>query len=111
MQSSVMKSVWLILFVVILVTGCNENDFTATNCYSCLKKLIQQEDPIEVWRYQLDGKAVYLLIPDCCDQFIKLFDSNYLLICSPSGGFSGHGDGLCPDFYQNSTDKELIWKR
>ena len=104
-----MKTAWLILFLMVLVTGCAEGDFTAPHYSSCLNKLIKNEDPEEIWRYQMEGKDVYLVIPACCDRFIKLFNPDCQLICSPSGGFSGNGDGLCLDFYKNASAKELVW--
>lgn len=105
-----MKAIGLVLLLLIVVTGCDEGDFMTPDYSSCLTKLIKHEDPAEVWRYQIEGKDVYLVIPACCDQFIKLFDTNCKLICSPSGGFSGKGDGTCPDFYQKAIVKELIWR-
>lgn len=103
-----MKSIWLILFLI-MCPGCEENLDLAPGCSSCLKNLIRKGDTVAVWRYQMEGKDVYLLIPTCCDKYIKAFDTNCKLICIPSGGFSGKGDGSCPDFNTKAIGKELIW--
>ena len=105
-----MKTVWLILFLILAVTGCDEGDFLVPKYPSCLAKLIKHGDPVEIWRYQVEEEDFYLVMPNCCDQLIKLFDTNCKLICSPSGGFSGKGDGTCPDFFQKAIAKELIWR-
>jgi hypothetical protein len=53
---------------------------------------------------------VFLVVPDCCDQYISVYSSECALICSPSGGFSGKGDGKCLDFYQEAKEGLLLWK-
>jgi hypothetical protein len=39
-----------------------------------------------------------------------LYDAAGKSMCAPDGGFSGQGDGKCPDFFQASGNKKLIWK-
>lgn len=79
----------------------------------CLKKLIRNSTPKvnEVYSYFYNGNIVYLVIPDCCDAYISLYDKNCNFICAPSGGFTGKGDGKCVDFYDKATNKTLVWKK
>lgn len=42
------------------------------------------------------GKRGYLIPSPCCDRFDFLYDSKGAILCAPSGGFGGRGDGSCP---------------
>lgn len=64
----------------------------------------------EVAEYLYYNKRVFLFTSDCCDQYIQLYDENCNYICAPSGGITGHGDGLCTDFYTSATFIKQIWK-
>lgn len=54
-------------------------------------------------------KTVYLLPPRCCDIQSILYNLEGEVICNPSGGLSGNGDGRCTDFIFNS-DSTIIWE-
>jgi hypothetical protein len=56
------------------------------------------------------GKKVYLFSADCCDQFNYLYDKDCNVICAPSGGFTGRGDGACANFKEMATDETLVWQ-
>ena len=43
------------------------------------------------------GKPAYLIPSPCCDKFDYLYDSKGVILCAPSGGFAGDGDGSCPE--------------
>ena len=45
--------------------------------------------PIQIDEYEYNGKKVYLVIADCCDQYNVLFDDNCKGFCAPSGGLTG----------------------
>jgi hypothetical protein len=66
--------------------------------------------PQSIWRYDYKGQSVYYVPPQCCDQFSTLYDANGNGICAPDGGFSGTGDGHCPDFFKERKNEKLIWK-
>jgi hypothetical protein len=66
--------------------------------------------PQSIYRYTYDGRTVYYVPPTCCDQLSTLYDVDGNVICAPDGGFSGKGDGRCPDFLEQATDKVLIWE-
>jgi len=43
------------------------------------------------------GNSAYLIPSPCCDKFDYLYDSRGVILCAPSGGFTGLGDGSCPE--------------
>lgn len=52
---------------------------------------------IAVWEWPYQGRTVYEVQPGCCDRFNELYDAKGTYLCAPSGGFTGRGDGKCPD--------------
>ena len=66
--------------------------------------------PQSIWRYEYKGQVVYYVPPQCCDQFSALYDTKGSIICAPDGGFTGTGDGHCPDFFPERKNEKLIWK-
>jgi hypothetical protein len=66
--------------------------------------------PQSIWRYEYNGETVYYIPPQCCDQFSTLYDAQGSIICAPDGGFTGGGDGRCPDFFEKRSGEKLIWK-
>lgn len=66
--------------------------------------------PQSIWSYEYNGQTVYYIPPQCCDQFSILYDSTGYIICAPDGGFTGRGDGQCPDFFQERKNECLIWQ-
>ena len=107
-----MKSV-IVFFMSFLIglTSCEQIDLPS-DAPNCVKKLIRGSNgtPQAVWRYQYQGETVYQVIPDCCDQYISVYSSNCDFICAPSGGYSGKGDGKCPNFNDEATEGVMIWK-
>jgi hypothetical protein len=103
----------IFLSALILLTGlfrCDPNN-THGDVPVCVRDLIQKDpQPKEVWRYTYQGEPVFLVVPDCCDQYISVYSSKCVLICSPGGGITGKGDGKCPDFYQEAKEGLLLWK-
>lgn len=66
--------------------------------------------PGSVWQYEYNHAIVYYIPSYCCDIPGRLLDSNCRLICSPDGGYTGKGDGKCPDFFEKRTNGKLIWQ-
>lgn len=66
--------------------------------------------PQSIWRYDYKGQTVYYVPAQCCDQFSVLYDSKGNVICAPDGGFTGGGDGRCPDFFRERKNEVLIWR-
>jgi hypothetical protein len=94
---------------------------------------------IKIWDYQtkpvsnpprtiikttFEGKSVYYVPPVCCDIPSELYAEDGALLCYPSGGFTGAGDGKCPRFkleyegvllnnnkYNNKdTKNSIVWQ-
>ncbi len=84
---------------------------------ACVQKLIDDGNketpstaPTQVDEYIYKDKKVYLAIAHCCDFFNLLYDENCKEICAPTGGFTGKGDGKCPDFEKEAKYIRTIWK-
>lgn len=67
-------------------------------------------NPDKIMSYKYKGKTVYLAVMPCCDQMNLLLDSKGIQICSPSGGFSGHGDGKCTDFEKKKSAEKVLFE-
>ena len=52
------------------------------------------------------GKPAYLIPSLCCDKFNYLYDSKGVILCAPSGGFAGSGDGSCPEVLRTASAKD-----
>jgi hypothetical protein len=66
--------------------------------------------PLQVDEYSFNSKTVYLVTPPCCDFFNEVYDDSCKIICAPSGGITGKGDGKCPDFFKSATFVKTLWK-
>lgn len=75
-----------------------------------LKKQPVQNPPATIYQYRYGGKTVYAFNAPCCDEYNVVVDADCRYLCAPSGGFSGRGDGACPDFKTAATEETLIWK-
>ena len=56
-----------------------------------------------------DGVAYYVQA-GCCDQLDPLIDARGVLVCYPSGGFTGRGDGKCPGALPPAADRREVWR-
>lgn len=66
--------------------------------------------PRSIYQYTYQGRTVYYVPAQCCDQFSTLYDAEGNVLCAPDGGITGMGDGRCPDFFSARTDEVLIWR-
>jgi len=66
----------------------------------------------KIWRYQYNGETVYYIpaSPLFSDSSSQLYDSAGELICKPDGGYTGRGDGRCPDFLEARSKGQLVWR-
>lgn len=83
---------------------------------NCIKDRIEtlkiqpiQNPPSEVWKWEANGKSFYYFNAPCCDQYSTLYNNECEIVCGPDGGFTGKGDGKCPEFSEDIS-KTLIWK-
>ena len=51
--------------------------------------------PRAVYEVPWRGGVAYYVQAGCCDQLDPLVDANGVLLCHPTGGFTGRGDGKC----------------
>ena len=101
-------------FFIFLLTSCSNPTSTSPHWVDQLIVQFKEEPvgnpPQSIWRYTYNNQIVYYVPPQCCDQFSTLYDEDGNVICAPDGGFSGTGDGKCPDFFEKRKDEKLIWQ-
>lgn len=113
----------IIVSLGVIVSNCKsmDNDINCTpspiSIPACIQAKIDSIKNVPVWNppasvysYMYKNQTVYSFSADCCDQYNVVYDSNCKVICSPSGGIIGNGDGRCPDFQKTATNEILIWK-
>lgn len=83
---------------------------------NCIEQKIEEfknkpvtNPPMSIYQYTYNNTSVYLVSAPCCDRYSILYDQNCNIICHPSGGITGKGDGKCNDFFKKRTDEKLIW--
>jgi Domain of unknown function (DUF6970) len=103
-----------VLFLFTSVS-CNKSDLDS-EIPKCIRKKIEAiqnsnvwNPPAKVWKWEDEENVYYHFSADCCDQFSSLYDSDCNLVCAPSGGFAGTGDGNCPNF-SGAITKTLLWE-
>lgn len=69
-----------------------------------------ENPPSSITEYEYNGEPVYYIPAACCDQASTVLDASCNVICAPDGGFTGQGDGKCPDFFDVAVKKQVIWK-
>lgn len=84
----------------------------------CLREIVGKGEkesppnaPVRIEEYLWNGKRVFLITANCCDQFNEVVDDSCHVICASSGGFSGRGDGKCPDFSKEAKLVRQVWAR
>ncbi|GAB3339065.1 hypothetical protein GCM10027299_51700 [Larkinella ripae] len=105
-------SLGLLLFIL----SCRENDPAPATRPDCIQRVIEQlrqevvwNPPASVYRYDFKGQEVYYIPARCCD-LPSLVIAGCDTLCAPDGGFTGNGDGRCPDFAGNAQNRVLIWQ-
>lgn len=102
------------LSTIVFLAGCSSTKATNPTWVDQLIHTFESEPlgnpPQSIWQYEFKGQEVYFIPAQCCDQFSKLYAASGNLICAPDGGFTGRGDGKCPDFIALRTDGTLIWQ-
>jgi uncharacterized protein DUF6970 len=66
--------------------------------------------PRAVYELPYGGGVAYYVQAGCCDQLDPLVDARGVLICYPSGGFTGRGDGKCPAALPLLADRREVWR-
>lgn len=110
-----MKFIILLLALPVIHEMCNnKNKSKPPACIlekiEEIKKDAKWNPPAEINEYEFNGKTAYLITSNCCDQFNSLVDGDCNVICAPSGGLAGKGDGKCNDFVNTAKHIKLTWK-
>lgn len=107
---------YLALFALLLFLSCREE--YEPEIPPCIQTIIQQKGQsstserfIAIYRYKYQKRYVYFGLSDCCDFYNLLFDQTCQVICAPNGGFTGGGDGKCPNFFNEATEKTELWRK
>src|SRR5262245_29307309 len=66
--------------------------------------------PAFIARYEYKGDTVYFVPQRCCDVMSVVYRSDGAVICRADGGFTGTGDGRCPDFFAERRSELIIWR-
>jgi hypothetical protein len=66
--------------------------------------------PRAVYEVRYGDGVAYYVKAGCCDQFDPLVDARGVLICHPSGGFTGRGDGKCPGALPAESARREVWR-
>ena len=66
--------------------------------------------PQAVFELRYGDGVAYFVLAGCCDQFNPLLDGRGVLICHPSGGFTGRGDGKCPGALPPDGARREVWR-
>ena len=110
------RGIYVLLTALLTVASCDKEEMPK-GTPPCIKEKINEiakepvaNPPAKVFSYQYKGKTVYYIPPKCCDIPSTLYDADCNIICSPDGGFSGRGDGRCPDFFTSRTEERVIWE-
>jgi hypothetical protein len=112
---------WSCLLVLILIAGCRKVDLEPTSekkdgLPSCVQTYIDTYSQgsstnfwAQVWRWEDGVNTYYYMNSPCCDMYNFLYDDECQIVCAPSGGFAGDGDGRCPQWAVEPV-KTLVWQ-
>jgi uncharacterized protein DUF6970 len=105
----------VVVFSLSISADCNKE--SAGKIPPCIQEkidaIMQQprfNPPASVYRYKYQQQYVYLFTSKCCDQYNYVYDRFCKLVCAPTGGVTGNGDGRCPTFKQLASEETLIWR-
>ena len=117
MQKRNLKAILLLTLISVLtLTSCEKLD-VPDETPRCIKRKIRKlksdqirNPPAKVIEWNYNGEKYYYIPSYCCDAYSELYDKKCNLICHPDGGFSGAGDGTCPDFTNGTLTTKIIWE-
>lgn len=109
-------SIGAFVFLACLFSACAETVINP-NLPACIQEKIndievldENSRPSQVVRYSWEGRTVYYFPPYCCDVYGDLYDNDCMLLCHPDGGLTGRGDGNCTDFFDQASNREVVWE-
>jgi hypothetical protein len=66
--------------------------------------------PRAVYEVRYGDGVAYYVKAGCCDQLDPLVDAHGVLVCYPSGGFTGRGDGKCLGALPRESERREVWR-
>jgi hypothetical protein len=66
--------------------------------------------PRAVFQVRYGGGVAYYTLAGCCDQLDPLVDANGVLVCYPTGGYTGLGDGKCRGALPPVGERREVWR-
>ena len=66
--------------------------------------------PRAVYELPYRGGVAYYVQAGCCDQLDPLIDARGVIVCHPTGGFTGRGDGKCLDQLPAVAHRREVWR-
>ncbi len=66
--------------------------------------------PRVVYEVRYGDGVAYFTKAGCCDQLDPLVDARGVLVCYPSGGITGRGDGKCPGALPPVAGWREVWR-
>ncbi|MFD1139740.1 DUF6970 domain-containing protein [Larkinella insperata] len=104
------------ILILTLILGCEDKNPAPETVPDCIQQVIEKikqepvwNPPAQVYRYAFKGQEVYYIPPRCCD-IPGVVIANCDTLCAPDGGFSGKGDGRCPEFSKEAENPMLVWE-
>ena len=66
--------------------------------------------PRAVFQVAYGNGVSYYTLAGCCDQLDPLVDANGVLLCYPTGGYTGRGDGKCLGALPPAAQRREVWR-
>ena len=66
--------------------------------------------PRAVFQVAYGDSVAYYTLAGCCDQLDPLVNASGVLVCYPTGGYTGHGDGMCPGALPAPAQRREVWR-
>ena len=66
--------------------------------------------PRVVYQGRYGEGVAYYVQAGCCDQLDPLVDARGVLVCYPTGGYTGRGDGKCPGALPPPGERREVWR-
>ena len=66
--------------------------------------------PRAVYELPYRGGVAYYVQAGCCDQLDPLIDARGVIVCYPTGGFTGRGDGKCLAQLPAVAQRREVWR-
>ena len=66
--------------------------------------------PRAVFEVPYGNGVAYYVQAGCCDQLDPLIDANGVIVCYPTGGYTGRGDGKCLQELPVVAHRREVWR-